>query len=64
MIVVALPFRVTAKVSGEIEDAFAGEFVLSQAHSVPQIICTPSVGSTFDVAPKETPLSGENKSIG
>jgi hypothetical protein len=35
MVVVALPFRVTAEVPGEIEDPVAGEFVLSQAHSVP-----------------------------
>ena len=34
MVVVALPFRVTAEVPGEIEDPVAGEFVLSQAHSV------------------------------
>jgi hypothetical protein len=35
MVVVALPFRVTAEVPGKIEDPFAGEFVLSEAHSVP-----------------------------
>jgi hypothetical protein len=35
MVVVALPFRVTTEVPGEIEDPVAGEFVLSQAHSVP-----------------------------
>src|SRR5262245_40466256 len=35
MVVVALPFRVTDEISGEIEDPVAGEFVLSQAHSVP-----------------------------
>src|SRR5262245_41910986 len=30
MVVVALPFRVTAEVPGKIEDPFAGEFVLSE----------------------------------
>jgi hypothetical protein len=35
MVVVALPFRVTAEVPGEIEDPVAGEFVLCKAHSVP-----------------------------
>ena len=35
MVVVALPFRVTDEISGEIEHSVAGELVLSHAHSVP-----------------------------